>query len=185
MLILRCCSAKSHISLKEEVIMFLESDKDIETYRETFHSGLRSKQIYGYVGKIRKSAKASTFSFYVTNRRHYFRNTREWVGGRLPVFVYAYGKASAASSGVTVQAGFWYGAPVWELLLYYVGTFLLMLCAKVRYDISLPVVALSALGLTLFFVLFSVACSGLTLLGSDDRRELEEYLTRTLELDDL
>lgn len=163
--------------------MHLESDKNIESYRDAFHSGLRSEQIYGYVGKIRKS---STFYFYVTNRRHYFRDTREMVGGNLPISVYAYGKASASSSGVNVQAGFWYGVAVWEYLLLYVITFLVwLLCLKAGDSgFSLAFAALCALGITLVYAFISVVCSYLTLLGSDDRRELEEFLERTLEQDD-
>lgn len=163
--------------------MLLESDKDIETCREAFRSGLRSEQIYGYVGKIRKS---STFSFHVTNRRHYFRNTREKVGGRLPIFVYMYGKASTSSSGVTVQARFWYGFSVLEYLIFYVVTLLCLFFVSYRYNGISPVfAALCAMGVTVLFALFSIACSGLTLLGGDDRRELEEFLERSLEQDDL
>lgn len=163
--------------------MFLESGKDIETCREAFHSGLRSEQIYGYVGKIRKS---STFSFRVTNRRRYFRNTREKVGGRLPIFVYTYGKASTSSSGVTVQARFWYGLSIWEYLIFYVVTFLCLFCASFRYNGISPVfAALCAMGVTVFAALFSIACSSLTLLGGDDRRELEEFLAQSLEQDDV
>lgn len=163
--------------------MLLESNKDIETCREAFRSGLRSEQIYGYVGKIRKS---STFSFRVTNRRHYFRNTRERVGGDLPIFVYMYGKASTSSSGVTMQARFWYGASIWEYLLFYVGTFLCLFFVSFRYNGISPVfAALCAMGVTVLFALFSIACSSLTLLGGDDRRELEEFLERSLEQDDL
>lgn len=163
--------------------MYLESDKDIETYREAFHSGLRSEQIYGYVGKIRKS---STFYFYVTNRRHYFRDTREMVGGNLPISVYIYGKATASSSGVTMEAGFWYGVAVWEYLLLYGVTFLLCLLCLEAGDsgVSPAFAALCALGVTLVFAFISAVCSGLTLLGGDDKRELEEFLERTLEQDD-
>ncbi len=161
--------------------MFVESVKDIKMCREIFHSGLRSGQIYGRMGKIRKSSKESTFSFHITNRRHYFRNTREMQGSYLPIYVYAHGKVSTSSSGVTMQSKFWYGMPVWDLLLFYVAAFLIMLCMRVRYDISFPFAALSALVFTLCAALFSIVCSSITLLGNDDRRALEEYLTKNLE----
>lgn len=163
--------------------MVWECGKDIETCREAFCSGLHSGQIYGYVGKIRKS---SAFSFRVANRRHFFRNTRERTGGRLPIFVYMHGRASTSSSGTTLQTRFWYGLPVWAYLIFYVVTFLCLSFVSFRYNGISPVfVALCAMGVTVLFALFSVACSSLTLLGGDDRKELEEFLMRSLEQDEL
>lgn len=163
--------------------MFLKSDKGIEVCREAFHSLRRSEQIYGYVGEIRKSGR---FSFYITNRKVFFRNTREMRGGRMLISVFAYGKVQASSDGADMEVRFLYGMSIWELLLLYAGTFVIMYIAITRYnDISPLLVAACALIYTLGFELYSIVCSGLTLLGRDDRRELEEFLTGIMEKEEL
>ncbi len=164
--------------------MVFESEKNIEECWEDFHSHLRSTQLYGRLGKLRKSSKGSVFSFYVTNRKHFFVNTREMRGRNLPIFVYLNGKVVTAPSGVTIHAGFQYGIPIWGVLLLFAITLIILLFSKNILSISeLGIWLLIAMSVFIAAVpaIFSFLCSYFCLLGGDDAKELEEYLTKVLQ----
>lgn len=164
--------------------MVFESEKNIEECREDFHSHLRSTQLYGRLGKLRKSSKGSVFSFYVTNRRHFFVNTRDMRGGNLPIFVFLKGKVVTAPSGVTIHAGFQYGIPIWGSLLLFIIILIILLFSKTILSFSEPgiwfLIAMFVF-ITAVPAVFSFLCSYFCLLGGDDAKELEEYLTNILQ----
>jgi len=157
--------------------LLLKSDKNLEECREEFQNAFRSTQIYGKIWRRR-----GKYAFYITNRRHWRQTSRD-PGLSSLIFVYCRGIIEPAGTGARIQAGFWYGCNMLDLMLGWAAVFFGTLLFGYRYISSVPlyVIILLAVGIVAVFFVISFFSSVCSMLGSDDKDELIHFLTSNLQ----